>query len=177
MTLWVARHGFRMSAVLLAMLLVECAAFFFAIDSGINRLYWVPVSFGLVAFAGYDTVRRMPLIWGVVMGGVLAGGVSMASLLIGSYLLDGRFRLPAEAEPLLLVTTLLMSSLIGGIVGGAAGVVARSRRRHRARRTAMGKLAYVATDEPESERCDLPSPAATSEPFADRPLSRAADGR
>jgi len=141
-----------MFAVLLTMLLVECAAFFFAIGSGVDRLYWVPVSFGLVAYAGYDTVRRFPLIWGVVIGGVLAGGVSMVSLLIGSYLLDGHFRLPAEAEPLLVVTTLLMSSLLGGIVGGAAGVVARSRRRHSARRSALEKLAHVSTNEIESER-------------------------
>jgi hypothetical protein len=175
MTLWATRFGLRMSAILGTMLLVEFASYFFATESGWNRLYWVPVSFLLVAYAGYDTVRRLPLIWGVVVGVVLAGTVSMVSLLIGSYVIDGQFRLPAEAEPLLLATTLLLSSLLGGFIGGAAGVVARSRRRQRARRSAIRKLAYTAMDDPAEATPDIARTAAT-EPLVDRPLRRAAEG-
>lgn len=178
MTLWIARYGVRMLAVLLVMLLVEFASYFFALESGVNRLFWVPVSFGLVAYAGYDTVRRLPLIWGVIVGAVLAGLTSMVSLLIGTYVVDGHFRMPGEAEPLLLFTTLLMTSLIGAIIGGAVGVVARGRRRHRARRTAIRKLAYTAMDEADDKTFDLPSRTVTAaEPLSERPLMRAAEGR
>ncbi|MES3034266.1 MAG: hypothetical protein V4813_09740 [Gemmatimonadota bacterium] len=147
MTLWIARYGVRMLAIVLAMLLVEFAAFFFAIEHDVNRLYWVPVSYALVAYAGYDTVSRMPLLWGLVMSGAIAGIVNSASWLIGSFVAEGRFRMPAEAEPLLVATSLLMASLIGAIIGGAAGVIARARRRQRARRSAIRKLAYTAMDE------------------------------
>ncbi len=177
MTLWATRFGLRISAVLGAMLLVEFVSYFVARESGWNRLYWVPVSFLLVAYAGYDTVRRLPLIWGVVIGSVLAGTVSMVSLLIGSYVIDGQFGLPAEAEPLLLATTLLLSSLLGGIIGGSAGVVARSRRRHRARRSAIRKLAYTAMDDQDDAMTDLTNAAAATEPLLDRPLPRTAQGR
>ena len=178
MTLEAARLGLRMSAILGAMLLVEFASYFFASESGWNRVYWVPVSFLLVAYAGYDTVRRLPLLWGVVIGVVLAGTVSMISLLLGSYVMDGQFRLPAEAEPLLLATTLLLSSLLGGIIGGAAGVVARSRRRHRARRSASRKLAYTAMDDRDDTTADLTrGSVAANEPLVDRPLPRTAEGR
>ncbi len=179
MTLWIARYGMRMLAVLLVMLVLEFASYYLAIESGINRLYWVPVSFALVAYGGYDTVRRMPLLWGVVVGAVLAGLTSMVSLLIGTYLVDGHLRMPAEADPLLLFTTLLMTSLIGAIIGGAAGVVARGRRRQRARRTAIRKLAYMATDEADDKTFELPTrPSVTpKESLIDRPLSRTAEGR
>ena len=147
MTLWVARYGVRMLSILLAMLLVEFAAFFFAHENNINRLLWVPVNYLLVAYAGYDTVRRMPLLWGVVVSGAMAGIVNSVSWLIGSFVVEGRFRMPAEAEPLLFATSLLMASVIGAIIGGAAGVIARTRRRQRARRSAIRKLSYTAMDD------------------------------
>jgi hypothetical protein len=174
MTLWIARYGVRMLAVLLAMLLVEFASYFFALEHGINRMLWVPVSFGLVAYAGYDTVRRMPLIWGVVVGGAMAGATSMVSLLIGSYVSDGALHLPAEAEPLLLVTTLMMTSIIGAILGGAVGVVARSRRRDRARRTAIRSIAYMATDETSDKTLELYGPVSDAHLMTDRPSARVA---
>lgn len=178
MTLWIARHGTRMVAVFLAMLLVEFGSYFFAFESGVNRMWWVPVSFGLVAYAGYDTVRRMPLLWGVVVGAVLAGLASIVSLFIGTYASEGQLRLPVEADPLLLFTTLLMTSLIGAIVAGAAGVVARARRRQRARRTAIRKLAYTAMDEPSDKTFDMtPARTAVAEPRVEHPLPRAAEGR
>jgi len=176
MTLGATRFGLRMSAILGAMLLVEFASYFFASESGWNRVYWVPVSFLLVAYAGYDTVRRLPLVWGVVIGTVLSGTVSMVSLPIGSFVINGQFRLPAEAEPLLLTTTLLLSSLLGGITGGAAGVVARSRRRQRARRSAIRKLAYTAMDDRDDATTDLTNTVVDTQTLLDRPLRRTAEG-
>ena len=41
-----------MSGILLLMLLAELAAFVLYREYGVNRLYWVPVSFALVALAG-----------------------------------------------------------------------------------------------------------------------------
>lgn len=175
MTLWMARYGVRMLAILLAMLLVEFASYFFALENGLNRLVWVPLSFALIACGGYDTVRRMPLLWGVVIGAVLAGLTSMMSLLIGTFVVDGHFRLPTEAEPLLLFTTLLMTGLIGAIIGGAAGAVARGRRRQRARRTAIRALSYMATDEADDKTFELPQPVA-QESLTERSPARVAEG-
>lgn len=177
MTLWIARFGTRMLIILLAMVLVEFASFFFVIEHGLNRLYWVPVSFLLVAYGGYDTVRRMPLIWGVIVGAVLAGSTSMLSLMVGTLVLEGRFRMPAEVDPLLLFTTLLMTSLLGAIVGGAAGVVARSRRRDRARRSAIQKLSYMATDERDDAMVGPPSRTDDLAPVVEPPLPRTAESR
>jgi hypothetical protein len=177
MTLWIARYGLRMLAILMVMLLVEFASFFFALESGINRIYWVPVSFALVAYGGYDTVRRMPLVWGVVVGAVLAGTTSMLSLAIGTLLLEGKFRMPTEVDPLLLFTTLLMTSLIGAIVGGAAGVLARARRRDRARRTAIRKLSYMATDDVGDAIGDPPADIDEPAPALDPSFPRTAESR
>ncbi len=174
MTLWVARYGVRMLSVMLAMLLVEFAAFFFAQEYAVNRILWVPVSYALVAYAGYDTVRRMPLLWGIVVSGTLAGIVNSVSWLIGSFVVEGRFRLPAEAEPLIFATSLLMATLIGAIIGGAAGFIARLRRRQRSRRSAIRKLSYTALDESPTATTDrATTPRAT--PPQDAPLDRVGD--
>jgi len=177
MILWVARYAARILAVGLAMLAVEFASFFFMRESGMNRLYWVPVSFALVAYGGYDTVRRMPLIWGVVVGAMLAGVTSLLSLVIGAFLMEGQLRIPAEVDPVLLFTTLLMTSLIGAIVGGVAGVVARSRRRDRARRTAIRKLSYMPTEDADEERVETSSHAVDATPDVLPALHRTADSR
>jgi gas vesicle protein len=177
MTLWIARFGMRMLMVLLVMLLVEFASFVFAIEYELNRLYWVPVSFLLVAYGGYDTVRRMPLIWGVIVGAVLAGSTSMLSLMVGSLVLEGRFRMPADVDPLLLFTTLLMTSVLGAIVGGAAGVLARARRRERARRSAIQKLSPVATDEQSNTMADMPAGANDLTSLIEPPLPLSAESR
>ena len=177
MTLWIARFGMRMLIVLLVMLLVEFASFVFVIEYGLNRLYWVPVSFLLVAYGGYDTVRRMPLIWGVIVGAVLAGSTSMLSLMVGSLVLEGRFRMPVDVDPLLLFTTLLMTSVLGAIVGGAAGVLARARRRDRARRSAIQRLSPVATDEQVNTMADMPVGADELAPLVEPPLPRTAESR
>jgi hypothetical protein len=137
----------RAAIILAIMVMVEFAAFLFNRELGINRLYWVPVSLGLIAFAGYDTVRRMPMIWGATISGLLAGFTSVISWMVAEYVLHGSFSMPAEAEPPLVGTTFLVMAIVGGIVGVSAGTFARSRRRKRSRRSALGKLAYTAFDE------------------------------
>lgn len=159
MALWALRYAARMIGYFMLMLLVEFAAFMLYRDHGINRLLWVPVSFGVVAFAGYDTVKRLPLIWGALIGALLAGATSFLSWMIGSFVAVGRFRMPPEAEPLLLGTTLLTASIVGAIVGVSAGMLARARRRQRSRRSAIKKLAYMAVDEPP----DLPVESSESD--------------
>jgi hypothetical protein len=154
MTSWILRLSARATVVLTLMLLVEFAAFVMYRESGVNRLYWVPVSFALVGYAGFDTVSRLPLIWGAFIGGVLAGITNVLSWMIGSLVNDGKFVMPAEAEPLLVGTSLVMALIIGAIVGGAAGTMARGRRRKRSRRSALGKLAYGAFDEPDESPPD-----------------------
>jgi hypothetical protein len=145
------RLGIRLFGVLALMLLVELGSFLLYRERGLNRLFWVPLSFGLVAVAGFDTVKRLPLVWGALTGALLAGVTNLLSWLIGAWVMDGRFRLPEEAEPLLVATSLLMAATIGAIIGVAAGAVARGRRRQRSRRSALGKLAYTAFDEPRDE--------------------------
>lgn len=157
---WFVRFAARITGVLLVMLLVELIAFWLARDYGINRLFWVPVSFALVAFAGYDTVKRLPLVWGAVVGALLAGSANCVSWMIGSYVMDGEFRMPDEAEPLLLGTSVMMAAIIGGIVAVVAGLVARNRRRQRSRRSALGKLAYSAYDEPMDPNGEVSAPIA-----------------
>lgn len=163
---WFARFMARMLGILLAMMLVEFAAFLLYRDYGINRLYWVPVSFALVAFAGYDTVKRLPLVWGALVGATLACTANVLSWPTASLVQDGAFRFPPEAEPLLVGTSLLIAAIVGAIVGVVAGLAARNRRRHRSRRSALGKLAYQAYDEPMNPDDDVSSPVAT--PMAER---------
>lgn len=141
----------RVGGVLALMVLVEFLAFLFYREYGTNRLFGVPISFSLVALAGYDTVKRLPLVWGAVVGGALAGAANLISWPVGSYVLSGSFRYPDEADPLIVGTSLLMTGIIGGIVGVTAGLVARKRRRLRSRRSALGKLSYSAFDEPDAK--------------------------
>jgi hypothetical protein len=141
----------RIGGVLALMVLVEFLAFLLYREYGTNRLFGVPISFALVALAGYDTVKRLPLVWGAMVGGLLAGAASLISWPIGSYVLSGAFRYPDEADPLIVGTSLLMMAIVGGIIGVVAGLVARNRRRLRSRRSALGKLAYSAFDEPDAD--------------------------
>ena len=144
---WIARFLTRMSGVLLLMIIVEFASYLLFREYGWNRLMWLPLSLGLVAFAGFDTVKRLPLVWGGVVGATLAGLVNLLEWPTGSFVADGAFEFPPEADPLLVATGLLIAVLVGAIVGVVAGLVARSRRRKRSRRSALGKLAYTAYDE------------------------------
>ena len=148
MTPWLLRYTIRMAGILASMLLVEYLAYYMARAGGVNRVLWVAPSFALVALAGYDTVKRLPLVWGALVGGFLAGVANLISWQIGAFVLEGRFRMPAEAEPLLVLTSLLIALIVGAIVGGVAGIVARGRRRKRSRRSALNTLAYSAFDEP-----------------------------
>jgi hypothetical protein len=80
-----------MTAILVVMLLVEFAAFVLFRERGVTRLYWYPVSYALVGLAGYDTVKRLPLVWGAAIGALLAGITSVLSWKIGAYALEGVF--------------------------------------------------------------------------------------
>ncbi|HYW49315.1 MAG TPA: hypothetical protein VE861_01845 [Gemmatimonadaceae bacterium] len=182
MTPWVARFSLRMFGILLGMLLTELLSYWLAFEYGVNRLVWVPLSFALVALAGYETVRRLPLVWGALIGGVLAGITNLLSWLIGSLVQNGRLAFPDEAPPLLLVTSLLMTTIIGSIVGVVSGMVARGRRRHRARRSAIKKLAYTAYDDATAREADVsqapaPAPSARGERTLERPVERTAEQR
>jgi len=144
---WVGRLVIRMSGVLLAMALVEFGAFLTYREWGVNRLVWVPVSFALVALAGFDTVKRLPLVWGAVVGAVLAGATNLVSWPLGELVFDGRLAMPDEADPLLVLTALAIAMIVGAIVGVTAGLFARGRRRKKSHRSAIGRLAYTAFDE------------------------------
>lgn len=168
MTPWVARYLLRMFAIYGLMLVVELLSYWLRRQFGLSRLIWVPVSFALVAYAGYETVRRLPLVWGAVSGATLAGAANVVSWLLGSWDGGSGLRFPDEAPPLLIVTSLLTAAIIGAIVGVAAGFAARGRRRHRARRSAIGKLAYTAYDEPASRNAEAEALAAMSTNPADR---------
>ena len=148
MTPWIVRYGIRMGVLLLLMLLVEYVAFLLYRQYGLNRLWWLPVSFGLVALAGYDTVKRLPLVWGALTGAILAATDNLLSWPIGSFVADGELAFPPEADPLLVGTSLLLMSIIGAIVAVSAGLLARDRRRRRSRRSALSKLAYEVDDAP-----------------------------
>ncbi len=163
---WMLRFVVRMGAVLVLMLVVEFASFFLYQRYGWNRLIWVPLIFALVAFAGYDTVKRLPLVWGGVVGAALAGIVNLLEWPTGALVADGVFAYPPEADPLLVATSLVIALIVGAIVGVVAGLLARSRRRHRARRSAIGKLAYTAYDEPLNPDDDLTATIAM--PMAER---------
>lgn len=154
MTPWVARYLLRMFGIYGLMLLAELLSYWLRQAFGMPRLFWVPVSFALVAYAGYETVRRLPLVWGALSGAVLAGAANLVSWPLGSWVGGGALRFPDEAPPMLIVTSLLTAAIIGAIVGVSAGFVARGRRRHRARRSAIGKLAYTAYDEPSVRGAD-----------------------
>jgi hypothetical protein len=145
---WMARFSGKMAGVLALMVLVEFAAYLMYREMGVNRLLWIPVSFGLVAFAGFDTVRRLPLVWGAFVGGLLAALTNLLSWPIGAFVAEGQFRWPDEAEPMLVATSVLIAAVFGVITGFVAGNAARARRRQRQRRSALGKLAYSAFDEP-----------------------------
>lgn len=173
---WAARFLSRMLGLLLLMLLVEFAAFVLYREAGINRLLWLPISFGLVALGGYDTVKRMPLVWGALVGALLAGTANLLSWMIGALVMQGTLGLPDEAQPLLVASSLLIAAIVGGIVGVCAGMVARGRRRHRARRSAMKELAYTAFDEPGVEADELPPPPMSQMPLS-RPLAERAGQR
>ena len=153
---WLIRLFGRMSGFLALMVLVEFLAFVLYREYGVNRLY--------------DTVRRLPLIWGAVFGALLAGADNLISWPIGSYVLDGSFRYPDEADPLIVGTSLLLAAVVGAIVAAMAGIVARNRRRHRSRRSALGKLAYTAFDEE-------PEFSASLSPRGTPPIADKSDGR
>ena len=95
---WFFRYFSRMLGVLAAMLFVEYITFVISREMGISRFFFLPISLGLVAFAGYDTVARLPLLWGSVIGGILYGITSVLSWEIGNYVLQGRWQLPDEAN-------------------------------------------------------------------------------
>ncbi len=161
------RFSIRMLGILTLMLLVEFASYLLYRERGVARVLWVPVSFGLVGLAGFDTVRRLPLVWGALIGALLAGVTNILSWPIGSYILDGQLHFPEDAEPLLVATSLLITAIVGAIVGVIAGLVARDRRRRRSRRSAISKLAYTAFDEPRDQSAELPA-APIAMPMADR---------
>ncbi|MBC7843630.1 MAG: hypothetical protein H7099_15020 [Gemmatimonadaceae bacterium] len=144
---WFIRLTLRMSALVVLMLVVEYLSYLLYREFGVARLFWYPVSCALVALGGYDTVKRLPLVWGALAGAVLAGVTSLVSWPLGSFVLDGALRYPEEADPLIVATGVLIAEIIGAIVAVAAGMVARERRRHRSRRSAISKLAYSAFDE------------------------------
>ncbi len=152
MTPWLLRYSMRMLGLLGAMLVIEYVAYLLARESGVSRIYWVAPSFGIVALAGYDTVTRLPLIWGALVGGALAATVNVISWAVGALVLEGRFHFPDDAEPVLVLTSLLIALIVGAIVGGVAGAFARTRRRKRQRRSALNSLAYTAFDEPVAPR-------------------------
>ena len=160
-----------MSGLLLLMLLVECIAYVLYRDAGMSRLPWVPVSVGLAAFGGYDTVKRMPLIWGALAGALLAGITNLLSWVIGAVVLQGKFAMPDEAEPLLVASSLLIAAIGGSIAGVVAGLLARAHRRHRLRRAATRQLAQTAIDEP-IESVEAPSRPCVEAPMADHARQR-----
>ena len=139
---WFVRFSAQMTGVLVVMVLVEFASFVFAREQGINRMYWVPLSLMAVAFSGYVTVRRLPLVWGGIVGAILAGLTTLFSWPLGSFVNDGRLSWPAEAEPVLVLSVMAIYAIFGAIIGVAAGMIARSKRRQRVRRAAMSKLAF-----------------------------------
>lgn len=163
---WFLRLCARIFGFLALMVLVEFVAFLLYREYGVNRLFAVPISFALVALAGYDTVRRLPLIWGALVGALVAGATNLMSWPVGSYVLSGVFGYPDEADPLIVSTSLLLAAVVGAIVGAMAGVVARNRRRLRSRRSALDKLAYTAFDEPGDAKERTTTPVST--PRADR---------
>jgi hypothetical protein len=167
---WFIRFSAKLAGVLALMLLVEFASFLLYRDRGVMRLLWLPLSYACVAFAGYDTVKRLPLIWGALVGAFLAGVTSLVSWQIGAFVMDGTFRMPEEADPLIVATGFFIAAIVGAIVASVAGMIARDRRRHRSRRTAMGKLAYTAFDE-------SPDPDGESRPPIPLPMAERGDRR
>ena len=163
---WFIRLSGRMTGILALMVLVEFLAFVLYREYGVNRLFGVPISFALVTLAGYDTVKRLPLIWGTLAGAVLASVANVISWPIGSYVLEGAFRYPDEADPMIVGISMLLAGVVGAIIGALGGIVARNRRRDRSRRSALGKLAYTAFDEPNEQTTDVSGPV--SIPMADR---------
>lgn len=153
---WFMRYSAQMTGLQLLMLLLEFASFIFAREQGVNRFYWLPLSLVVVAVAGYITVRRMPLMWGGVAGAVLYAITSVLSWPIGEYVIEGKLGYPQEAEPVLVLTTMLLMAIVGAIFGVAAGAVARSRRRQRVRRAAMNKLAFGSFVAPGEGEDQLP---------------------
>jgi len=87
---WFFRYIARMAGYLAAMLLVVWIGFVLYRQSGIDRVYWVPVNFGIVAVAGYDTVKRLPLVWGALVGGLVAGIVDLCTWPLGTLVGQGR---------------------------------------------------------------------------------------
>jgi len=144
---WFIRFSARLLGILVFMLCIEIAAFYLERDQGISRLFWVPVSYAMVALAGYQTVQRLPLIWGALAGVLLAGTTNVLSWIAGGFVHDGRVAFPPEADPMLVATGGLLGAVLGGIIGTVAGLVARGRRRQRSRRSAMDKLGLSAFDE------------------------------
>lgn len=163
---WIVRFCLRVSGILMVMVLVEFLAFVLYREFGLTRVLAIPVNFALVGVAGYDTVKRLPLVWGALVGSVVAAATNLVSWPIGAYVLEGSFRYPDEADPLIVGTSLLLAAVIGAIVGVLAGVLARNRRRKRSRRSALGKLAYSPTAELDALTDEVASPAAL--PMADR---------
>ncbi len=141
------RFAGRLLGILLLMQCVEVAAFFLDREEGVSRLYWVPLSYALVAWAGYETVKRFPLIWGTLVGVLLAGATNVLSWLAGGFVYDGRLGFPPEADPMLVATGGLLGAVVGGIIGTGAGLIARRRRRVRSRHEALGKLGHETFDE------------------------------
>jgi hypothetical protein len=166
---WMLRFSVRMGAILALMLIAQLASFYLFREQGITRLAWYPVHYGLVALAGYDTVKRLPLVWGALVGALLSGITDLIAWPIGSFVLDGSYRVPDEADPLIVATSTLIAAVVGAIVGVTAGLLARDRRRQRSRRSAMGKLAYTVQDDEEAALAEQSAPPAA---LADRPPLR-----
>jgi hypothetical protein len=152
---WFVRFCARLLGILVLMLSIEIAAFYLERNQGVSRLYWVPLSYAMVAWAGYQTVKRLPLIWGTLAGVLLAGSTNVLSWLAGGFVNDGRLGFPPEADPMLVATGGLLGAVVGGVIGTCAGLIARGRRRTRSRREALGKLGHAAFDDAGEPDVDI----------------------
>ncbi|MCU0618502.1 MAG: hypothetical protein MUF40_01125 [Gemmatimonadaceae bacterium] len=134
---WSVRLLLLLVVALTLLLGIEIAATLAEPRFGVPAWAWLPATLGTLGWIGWYVVRRMPLAWGGIAGGLLAVVAAWLTFPIKLRLSGGPLAWPDEVDIPLVATALVVMFLAGTVMGLAGGAVARRRRRIRRRQAAL----------------------------------------
>jgi hypothetical protein len=134
---WFVRFLLVLVIALALLLGIEVVATLAEPRLGMPAWAWLPATLGTIGWVGWYVVRRLPLAWGGIVGGVLALGAAWLTFPIKLRLSGGPLAWPREVDIPLVATALIVMFLVGTVAGLAGGAVAHRRRRLRRRQAAL----------------------------------------